>query len=521
MRRTLAACVAMLLAVFAFTVAASTAAAGMIHSNGHGGGPWSDPDTWHGGKVPGEADDAVIAMRDAVTFDLDHRNKVTCNNLYLDPEGVLGFKTGPGDFVITVAGTIESYGVIKVDATRSAGLREIHMRAEKQDAVLQLLQGGAMLIYGRESAATDERNVWIRAVTTETRLPAKLIYIRANDEAMVDLHHIGLDNVAVDLEAIDNTNAVTTERLNFIGGLWINQSRLQLRNCDTPGIRSNTFIATDPVAAPAIRLVGCKLSEIVGNRITGAYDAGIETESDTDSSATSNLIVGCNRGIVWRGTNMMIRHSVIRDCATGLTSSDSTGVVENVTVHGAKFAFSLASSIQLTNCNVVDMPEGGAAMSLDNCTVTLLNCNIADDVIQLGKRLPAGNWVETMSYLMVRVSGNVPDNAVVHVETAKVSGGVPGGGKADLNVRNTPAPIDRRGFTPLPQSSKPLAVKSWAIGRDGKRVNAPFYDLMVKAPDEPGKPFKTLKSLEQIEPSEAWFRTNPDALDPTLEVTLP
>src|SRR5438067_915742 len=39
---------------------AGAAGAKEIHSNGLGGGRWSDTTTWRGGAVPGEEDDAVI-----------------------------------------------------------------------------------------------------------------------------------------------------------------------------------------------------------------------------------------------------------------------------------------------------------------------------------------------------------------------------------------------------------------------------------------------------------------------------
>src|SRR5215471_6089991 len=94
-----------------------------IHSNGRGGGEWSDPATWRGKAAPGPDDDVVIARGDAVVFDRndDHvkfsetgaalvgsaataigprtlgagavllagvSGKASCRQLHIDPKGV-------------------------------------------------------------------------------------------------------------------------------------------------------------------------------------------------------------------------------------------------------------------------------------------------------------------------------------------------------------------------------------------------------------------------------------------------
>src|SRR5262249_3880464 len=121
-----------------------------ITSNGRGGGPWSDPTTWRGKKGPGPEDDVVIARQDVVLFDRNDdkvayaetavaavgavhalglrplgvtgallsgtTGRASCRQLHIDPRGVLGFKPGGGKQTICVAGPVEAFGSIRLDA---------------------------------------------------------------------------------------------------------------------------------------------------------------------------------------------------------------------------------------------------------------------------------------------------------------------------------------------------------------------------------------------------------------------
>ena len=48
-----------------------------------------------------------------------------------------------------------------------------------------------------------------------------------------------------------------------------------------------------------------------------------------------------------------------------------------------------------------------------------------------------------------------------------------------------------------------MILSSWRIGLDGKRQHAPFYDLKVLAPADPGVKPKVLHQ-QRIEPSDSW-----------------
>ena len=144
-------------------VCSATAQAAEVHSNGKGGGPWSDPASWRTKAVPTPTDDAVISRGDVIVFDRNDDGQISCQQLFIDPRGSLVFKTGNGEQVFCAGGPIEAFGTIKLDATRAAAdFLELRMVADKPDQrVLRLLKGGALLIAGRDNLPDGRRNAAI------------------------------------------------------------------------------------------------------------------------------------------------------------------------------------------------------------------------------------------------------------------------------------------------------------------------------------------------------------------------
>ncbi len=509
------------------TLPAATCFGAQVHSNGMGGGRWSDPDTWHGAKLPTGNDDVVISMRDKVAFDLVGIEKPSCKGLYLDPEAVLTYHGKSGQLILAVNGPIESYGTIKIDGSQwpdsSFELRLVHAAGP---AKLILLKNASLLAYGRKTHLDKPRNVLIRAILDEDKHPPQPASIIANDNAMLDLHFTELTDIVVQAKSLDNTGNQSNERLNIIANHFNGLARLEIDNCDTPAITGNKFqTGKEKVNEPAVRIERCKLPEIRGNHLLGPYTTALHLSENVDCSVIENTIIGSTAcGITWANSiNAMIRENRIADCKTAMNIYGGTGVIENVHVKNATIGFHMShkSDMQLTTCHVEDMPDGASAIVLDNSTTLLLNCNITDDtILRQGPPPSTKPWVQSMQYVVVAIDGELPGGAWIELRTAEVSGGVPEG-KNDLNVRNSPAQLRSNGLTPLAHTMDPLMVRSWHIGHDGKIVNAPFYDLLVLAPaDAPQQPPRVLKSL-LVEPNDRWFRSQLDDPTPTLQVTLP
>lgn len=495
---------------------------GEYHSNGTGGGLWENPETWRDSIVPGSADIAVIAAGDTVLFDGNNTNEAACRKIVVDPEGTLSFITDGAEHVLAVAGPVELYGKILMNAAGSAetslALRLVAENAEQQK--IRLRPGAAFLAYGARNLPENRRNVMIAAGTFAPDRSPPEAALEADTATMLDLHHVHLMDVTISASALDNTGFKPGERLNIIGSRFAGSSRVVLEACDTPAVRENLFAHTGKsvLDVAAIYAARCQLAQIKDNKITGLYRCGIQTREDVDSSAVGNIISGPDCGIFWQGRNAMIKKNNLEECRTGIYLDGVTGALEDMALKRAATALDLRkSNVQLTNFNLDELPTNGVALKVEDSTVLLLNCNIAVEQVK-----PAGSpsAVQLMEYLVVKVNGQRPPGTLVQVITAADSGGPPARG-ADLNVRNSPAVLSAEGLTPLPFTLRPLIVRAWKIERDGKKITAPFYDLIVSAPaTEMGKPPTVLKK-EIIEPKNTWFRPEPDRAQATWEVTLP
>lgn len=510
---------ALVLALLLTLCFTSLVQAAQIHSNGRGGGDWSDPTAWHGNKVPTAEDDVVISMRDAIAFDLDHSEQITCRNLYLDPEAVLSFKPGRTNRVLTLDGSIESYGIIRIDGTASSrvNVQVRFVSSDKQPRELKMMQYAALFLYGHERTRPGEKNAAMIAAAMSDELPAPMVRVTADDKAMVDVQRSELSNIEFVLRGLDNTNASTTERLNFIDNKFLAGARIDLVACDTPTIRGNEFDPGELTPQhPAIRVYQSSLVEIRNNTIEGKYPYAIFVNSDTDSSCMGNVVRGAIAALYWAGHNAVVKNNLFEDCTTGIVFVGWTGTLEDLRIVRPKTGISVTNAtLQLTNIDVSELQEDGAALTLNAASITLLNSSIADDLIKItGGNPPTGVWVESMSYVIVKVEGQIPKNGTVMVQTAAVSGGVPEG-KADLNVRSAPGRLSDSGWSPSPASQRAIVVRSWRLVANKTRENAPFYDLMIL--DAEGK---TLKQM-RVEPQDTWFRPDPNEAVPTVKVTLP
>lgn len=494
------------------------------HSNGLGGGRWSDPASWHDGRVPSASDHVVISTGDEIRFDAGIRNEPNCAALSIDPRGVLGFRLDDKPHRLTVAGPVKSYGILRVDASDAPRSRAtLRLAAEREDdRVLRLRRGSALLLYGPETGDPDRHGLAIEAA--EPTGAAATGLIEASGKVMLDLSRVALRGIRLQISEIDNTGFDPAQRLNLTANAFLDGAGLSLRSCDTAKIHQNRFIDTPetPPKATAVRLEGNSLTSFRENLIRG-YAVGLEAVREVDAAVGDNRISDSGTGMILRQVqNVMIRGNHLTDCSTGVLADRSSGVIDTLSVRGAALGIDLhRSTLQLSNLNIRDRPEEAVPLRLIQASATLLNANIAPDEIRMeGNRPNDEFWVRKMEYLVLKVTGKVPEKAVVQIRTAEVSGGAPEG-RADLNVRNSPARLSPEGWTPFPRSLRPLVLRSWWIDAEKRVRDAPFYDLSIlpvldRAEETPGPLYQQV-----LEPSDDWFRPDPNERKPTLEVNIP
>jgi hypothetical protein len=273
----------------------------------------------------------------------------------------------------------------------------------------------------------------------------------------------------------------------------------------------------------------CQLADIRDNVIRGRYSNCVQLRSMVDSSLTGGEYEGAANGVYFYGTNGMLKNLTIRKCTSGLVCTSMSGVVDNVRIEACATGYYHAiATCQVSNLDIVDVPEKGVRVSYYSGPLKLLNCNITPEQIvptaAAPKKAKDGVLaIEFLYYLVVRPKGKLPAGARVEVVTADRA--VAPKGKAaraaDPNVRNTPAPLRFDGLTPLPESLEPIIVRGWSFDDDIKVVAPPSYEVRVLPPaatsgDDP-PPLATLK----VTPDAAWYRAEPNKPEPTVEVTVP
>jgi parallel beta-helix repeat protein len=506
-----------------------------VITNGVGGGDWSDPAAWRGKKVPGPADDVVIRKGDVVVFDRDDSDKVTCNKLQLDPRGAMRFKTEAGKIVCCIGGGIEAYGPISLDGTRSAK-DHLELRLVGEDAArrsLKLQKGGALLARGKPIQGKSEPTVVFAAPRTGTMTEDMAMTVDANGGSSVDLQNIAAVNVQVRAQDIDNTGAKPGEKLNIVGCRFSGLGRVLCSKCDTPVMSRNSFGHADPKRREgrALFVTECPLAEMRDNVVTGGFEYGVASAHGPDVVIMGNIVENCSFGIhLGHGSGQNVTRNTVRGCETGIDLYYANLVtLEENTVEAAKNVVrSQHATAQFTSLRAekLDKDAVGILYATDGArstgALTLLNCNLRPEQVKLA--LPQTRQdkppVTALEYVVVAARG-APADAEVEMKTE----GFKGEAEADLNVRNSPAPLGK-GSTPLPQLAgtpltlSPLVVKAWVVDFDGKVLPPPKYTLRVLAPvEKPGMERKVLGAAT-VQPGPDWFRAKPDATTPTVEVTL-
>lgn len=441
-----------------------------IHSNGTGGGPWSEAATWRGSAIPGANDEVVISRGDAVVFDRNDNcvhltetaanmvactslaegftplavtsvllagasERATCRTLSLDPKSQLSFKAGMGRATLCVAGPIEAYGAIKLDARNQPGdVLELRLIGKKvEERTLKLQKGGALVLHGRGGPERRSNVVLSSWPPARVKAPANdleaLGTVDAQPGSMVDVQRAEIANVQVGATNIDNTGTKPNERFQVVDSRFTGRARVALTGGDTPLIANNVFDYDGvPWVQPgAIYLNGVSLADVKGNSIRGYYYYGIQAYAMVDAAIADNSIDGCYQGIYFYGENGMVKQAVIRGCQTGVVFTSASGVMEDVAIDGAQTGYYHGgATMQATSLKVTNLQKGGDAIYYASGPLTLLNCAFRPEQIKIDKTVakppqPPPFLVQSMQFLVVGVKGEAPADAQVEVVTANPS----------------------------------------------------------------------------------------------------
>lgn len=494
-----------------------------LHSNGRGGGAWTDPLSWREKIVPFSADTVILTAGDTVEFDGDGRTEASCRRLLLDPQSTLTFRDDGETHVLSINGGVESYGLIRLDGRHQPqGVLELRLvSGDSADNQLICRDKSALFLAGHESPVGGRPNVRMTGGSLDTGRPKSLpLRIEAGAGVQIDCQRSEFSNVVLRAEKLDNTGVRSDERMQLTGNRFMGAARVELVQCDTPVIQKNIWVGggTAEASPTALKLDGCSLAQLQYNTFSGAYERAVWIIRDTDSSAMFNEIVGANQGFDWQGQNAMLKSNRIRVTGVGATFDKTPAVIESSTIEGKVPLLGRQTHLQVSDCALSAPETNGPLIRLESASATILNVALTPGQVQRVGTASGPFWVETMNYVVVRLRGTIPVGARVAIRTAKASGGPPAGA-ADMNVRNSPVPVSTEGWTPLPRSLRALIVRAWSVTGAGVVKESPFYDLDVTAADPTGS--VRVVSTQVVEPKTDWIRPDPQAAQATVEVSLP
>jgi hypothetical protein len=490
-----------------------------VSSNALGGGPWSDPATWRGDRVPAAGDIVIVQKNDIVTYD-GSRAEPTCQKLQVDAKGVLLFKTGGGDLVLSVNEGIECFGTIKLDGTKAVTdrheLQLVGARAEQRKVLVG--KGASLLVYGHAELPDGKRNVAITSPQPTEGQPHASAVIETEESAGIDFRFASLADVQLVARKIDNTGIRPHEKLNISDCHFTGDARIFIGQSDSPTLLRNTFAYTAPaqLEAAALMVVTTALAEIRGNRILGKYRSGIRLEDTQDAVLVGNTVDQCQFGF-HLGNNVpgtMLKRGEARSCQTGVAIALGSGVLEDLLIEKCQTSLHMANSqLQVSNLNIREIPEQGVAIQHDGGTLSLLNANVAPADIKFTLN-PAATLplVHSLQFLIVGVK-DVAAGSLIEVRTANPALAADA---ADPNVRNSPAPLIE-GRTPPATALNALSVKAWTIETSGAVSPGPEYSVKVLGPAQADGTRSTVNTAT-YKPVEKSFREKLTDAAPTMEV---
>lgn len=543
-----------IVAVAALALLATATSAEDVHSNGRGGGPWSDPASWQGRQVPRADDAAVVARGDTILFDRDDSDRITVAQIAIDPRGTLAFRPGGGRMVLTLGGGIECYGTIRLDATKApvGDHQEIRFAGTKPEHRGIMLQpGGALVAYGKDGLPEGRRNVVIAARSLPPPQPPAAqvdkdgkpapaqpatneipVTITAGEGNAVDVQRAHFHCVVLKATGIDNTGAKNDERISLSNSRFTGLSQVSLARCDSPVIAGNsfTFSADPPIMWAALVLERSPLAEIRGNTFSGSYRVALTATHQVDTTLVDNTFTGCSDiGVEWTDGTLMCKGNVARACRNGFVIRGSSGIVEDTIADAcSRVGFSVFSGgVQFVNTAVVNVPKDADTMHVEAAAVPMLNCAVDPALIRVPKTGPPKDaqgvpqpWVVAQAYVVARIKGTPPAGSCVEVVTANPTTPLPPGA-VDMNIRNNFPPLKSANHTPLPRSQKCLILRTWSIGPDGAVVPPPKYQVnLLGPPPGPDAEPPVLKTVP-VEPAADWGRRDPDGDVATVEIPYP
>jgi len=507
-----------------FAVALSVAVASLVfagepvRSNGKGGGPWSAPTTWQGGKVP-SGQPVVVLSKDVVDLDASAGPVLVCEEIEVDPQGALRV-VGKNKTTLTVqvGKALRVFGGLMVDFSKDPeGRFECVMtNAVERPPEFLVSDGCKIVCKGAPGAAP---NVAFRIVTNA--LPAgatapKSVALTLGPKMYIDFESALLEGFDIQATGMDGSGVKFNERCSFRNCQFL-RSHVTFSYCKKIEFEGNR-ISDTPAQTQGVYFLGVLNSRFTSNVVerTASSMAGFHSYGSSDCELADNIFRNCYYGMnLVACSEINLSQNRFETNTYGLFLNSCGRIAGQRTMFDGNTSYQLfatfASPVEYRffNSVFVNSPtnKDTACLGVDGiCTVDIVNSPLQS----FAKENTRGPIVFSV-YVDILVTneqgaplGRVPMRVLA--------------GDKVVATSRTEAVGARTGYTPLPSTHRPLIVP-WTRVAPAQGITTPpaatTYQLEVD-----GTSLGYAKQVVPLAVDESFVRPDPEKPTKTITVKL-
>lgn len=495
-------------------------AADSIRSNGKGGGLWSAPTTWQGGRVPA-GEPVVILGKDVVDLDSTAGAAVKCEELTIDPKGALRvIGKNKTQLNVTLGRALRIFGGMMVDFSKDPEGRCEFQWASTPGVTpeIQAVDGCKILWKGATNASP---NVAFRIVTTNglaagAPIP-KSISFGIGPKMSVESEHVALEGFDVQVTGVDGSGLKYNERCSFKRCEFVRGS-VMFQSCTKIEFEGNHVMDCQNATCLYIYSVGN--SRFVSNtfeRATGA-GAGIGSYGSVDCEIVDNVVRGCSDGIGLTACTdiFLVRNRLEGSRSTGITLNSCARITSqqctfssNTWVDVRAVYGAVTDPWKFYDCVFVNPPTNAAAACLS--VEGLVPVEIVNSPLQTYLKDGQRGSLSFSAYVDIFVTNEQ------NVQLGRVPIRVLSGAKVVATSRTEAVGVSN-GHTPLPSSHRPL-VLPWYRYAPAEGLANPATSMSYQV-EVDGTTLGYTKQTVPLAVDASYVRPDPEKPNKTLSVKL-
>lgn len=490
----------------------------VTRSNGKGGGLWSHPATWEGGKVP-TAGEVSILGRDVVDLDPPAGAALRLDEIVIDARGALRVVgTNKTSVTITLTRALRVFGGLIVDFSRDPEGR-CEFQWTVADGVPSEFLVNELSKVQLKGAPGPVPNVAFR-ILTPTNLPPnapafKSTPILITSKVWIEAESVLFDGFALDVRGVDGSGMKYNERCLFQGCQFL-RGFVSLYQCAKINFERN-LIQESPYPHGTLNLHSVYHSRFASNTFLRANQAGIGCYGVGHCEFVGNTVRSCPEGAVFTAcSDLFINQNLFEGGRQGLMLNSSGRMT------GARNSYAGNSPVHIRAVHTGK--HDSWRFFEENFRDALTNANTACLSVESKAEIELVN-VPMVSFFNQGERGALILSAYVDILVTNEQGAPLGrvpvrvlAGNEVVATGRTEATGARAGYTPLPSAHRSLIVPWFRFAPPGdvNPARSRQYTLEVD-----GTRLGYAKQAVPLVVDETFVRTDPDKPTKTVTVKLP